>query len=370
VKDGLLLMTSRSLHFSGPFEGILGLGVPNAEAAFEHDEERRLNREFRHKPSGLLEQAKVKRFAMCVNEDSSRGVLRLRQPEAPNTIKHASIGVRHWSLGFHGISIAGSETVRLQFCNPESMKRGQATPCEAYVDSGTELISGPPEHVAALLRSICDSWPRCAENHTAMVQAAEAAKAERPDVDFSNTEIWSKGEVLNTLLADCGEWMGEFGLDHDMPDLHFNIVGGTGTKETLILPAHYYVNEIASGTRKVCQHGFDTHSKSTSRNGPIWLLGSPFFYEFNVHFDLSSEPPSLAFESVKEVPCGVCDKKLGFLSTGTSSTFRHPHKLSGPARRPSMSDGEAVARALGNCMHVGCIYIVLLCALARTESAG
>mmetsp|Transcript_71020 Transcript_71020/g.196115 ORF Transcript_71020/g.196115 Transcript_71020/m.196115 type:complete len:255 (+) Transcript_71020:111-875(+) len=61
MKDGLLLMTRKDLDFGGPFEGLLGLGLPQ-------------------NPRGFLAQAKIKRFAMCVNQDSYRGVLRFDQP--------------------------------------------------------------------------------------------------------------------------------------------------------------------------------------------------------------------------------------------------------------------------------------------------
>jgi len=342
VKDGLLLMTSKVMDFGGPFEGILGLGIPNAEAFFEA--------EGAHLPSGLLEQAKVKRFAMCVNQDSDRGVLRLSQAEAPNTTKHASIGVRHWSVGFHGISVAGSEMVHLQFCNPEEMRTGQVTPCAAIPDSGTTLMSGPSAHVSALLESICDGWPRCARKHTAMVQAA---RAEHLGANSFNMGIWSKEEVLNALLSDCEAWMDEFGLDPDMPDLHFHVVGGNGTRETLVLPARHYVIEkdvayegIASGHQKMCMLGLDRYSIHTARNGPGWVLGTAFFYAFNVHFDLSSKPPSVAFQSMKQAPCGECDAKLGLMSTrahsGAGAALRRPRKLSGPARKPSFELGPVL----------------------------
>mmetsp|Transcript_71020 Transcript_71020/g.196114 ORF Transcript_71020/g.196114 Transcript_71020/m.196114 type:complete len:270 (+) Transcript_71020:839-1648(+) len=268
--------------------------------------------------------------------------------------------------------------VRLQFCSPEFMRKGQVTPCAAIVDSGNTLISGPPEHVATLLGSICDSWPRCAKNHTAMVQAAEAVKAAATENHSSNPAIWSKEKTLSAILFDCEDWLNEsVGTNDEMPDLHFHIIGGNGTKETLILPPYYYLSELdveqepggrdvdfsvpsdttgfgfsTGGHRKVCQHAFFPLEYATNRHGQAWILGTNFFYEFNVHYDLSSKPPSIAFQSVKQTPCGSCDKRLALASTGrrvvsgAASTaagwLRRPRRLTGPARMPSFELGPVL----------------------------
>merc|ERR1719181_22110 len=108
---------------------------------------------------------------MCFNDGAS-GVLNLGIPEMTDSL--GSVGKFHWGLDFRGVSIGDSEAP-LSFCSMDNMTDGQETPCGAIPDSGTTVIMAPKEHVSTLLDSICDQWPRCAKNYTAMVEAGKAA---------------------------------------------------------------------------------------------------------------------------------------------------------------------------------------------------
>jgi len=331
-------------------------------------------------PPGLLEQAGVGRFAICFNEGSN-GVLRLGPPKTPNTDWHASVGVEHWGLDFRGISVAGAKMVHMDFCDPKDMRKHQQTPCAAIPDSGTTMITGPREQLSALLGSICDNWSRCSQNHTAMVKAAKAAEAAAvEELGFNPFDLkpWTKVKIMEALLEDCEDWLNESTGLNEMPDLHFHVVGGAGKKQTLAMPGQAYVIETTyelkgnlskkikgngssalenitdawlkytGGRTKVCAPAFDVLDYDTKRNGPVWILGMPFFYEYNVGYDLSSKPPAISFQSVKQAPCGSCDKKLGLVSSNVDSVVHNanaaqlhrPRWLSGPARGPSFDLGR------------------------------
>jgi len=426
MTDGIMLMTGKALNFDGPFEGILGLGIPQIEQPGNQEGPQRgviegipgngdvedimkwlrrifgdaqipnaahtgraapvavVGRQQALSPPGFLEQTDVGRFAICFNEGRS-GVLRLGPREIPSMTWHASIGVAHWGLDFRGISIAGDKMVHLDFCRPEDMREDQQTPCGAIPDSGTTMITGPQEQLSVLLGSVCDNWPRCSQNHSAMVKAAEAARAaaaEQFGFNPFDVEPWTKVKVLEALLENCEDWLDEAGGLDELPALHFHVAGGSGTEETLAMPGRAYVLETAyerkddiakrikapdnissvvenitaawlnytGGRHKVCMPAFSIMEYNTMRNGPVWILGTPFFYEFNVGYDLLSKPPAIALQSVRQAPCGSCDAALGLVSSDAdlsardaaadAARLRRPRQLSGPVRRPSFELGR------------------------------
>merc|ERR1719498_2394631 len=116
------MINRKKLKLVGPFEGILGLGLPNSSLgrpppkpkhnvskknASNHSEfysaltavDESAGYTGQH---GFLSQAKVKRFSMCFNDGGS-GVLRLDQPKMNSTL--GAIGKAHWAVDFHGISV-------------------------------------------------------------------------------------------------------------------------------------------------------------------------------------------------------------------------------------------------------------------------
>jgi hypothetical protein len=308
-------------------------------------------------PKSLLEQAGISRFSMCFNDGAS-GVLRLGTPEVPNSL--GSVGEYHWGLDFRGVSI-GDKAVPLSFCSSSNMTDGQETPCGAIPDSGTTVIMAPKEHLAVLLDSICDQWPRCAENFTAMTKAADAAKlSAKQEYSWDPFEIApaEKFQVLQLLLLDCGLWLNENGLD-ELPTLKFHVMGAGGKQQVLDLPGWAYILEsshedvdrnshlqgldtsfafLQNRTKrktKVCSPAFGAMDYTTKKNGPVWILGTPFFYEFQVGYDLNATPPAISFTSVETEPCVSCGREAALLSTQVSSQ-RRPRWISGPVRVPEL----------------------------------
>jgi len=311
-------------------------------------------------PKGFLEQAKVDRFSVCFNDGSS-GVLSLggEMPKA----SHGGIGKQHWGVDFRGISV-GNETLPSQalFCTPETtnMTEEQKTPCGAIPDSGTTTIMGPADQVLKLMEGICDGWDRCRKNYTAMVEATTAAENDMRKIygfnPFNLKNAIKKTDILQAVLADCETWMDDKVGLKELPPLHFHVQGSNGTKQTLTIPGHLYIMEtprsllqqqanhvsrapqqptylqldktsinasaldsipvgaLNSGigsqenmTGKVCAPAFGEMQYQTRANGPVWIIGTPLFYQYVVGYDVSTDPPSIAFSDQGETPCGACD---------------------------------------------------------------
>merc|ERR1712110_1306355 len=107
-------------------------------------------------------------------------------------------------------------------------------------------------------------------------------------------------------------------------------MGKTGKKQTLELSGWHYVlkqkvelvervykdlgplGKLPVGVNKtgkfeeVCMLAMSPMEYHTQKNGPVWILGTPFFYAFNVAYDLEAEKPAIQFTSVKESPCNPC----------------------------------------------------------------
>jgi len=310
-------------------------------------------------PNGLLEQAGISRFSMCFNDGAS-GVLNLDIP--PMKESFGSVGKFHWGLDFRGISI-GKETVPLTFCSSENMTTEQETPCGAIPDSGTTVIMAPKEHLAILLDEICDSWPRCHQNYTAMVKAAAAAKAgATAEFSWDPFEITpaAKSSILQLLLLDCGSWLNESAGLSEMPNLKFHMVGAGGNEKVLELPGWAYVLEstrevaednkqlqgmdgevvllqnktVPLSSHKVCSPAFGAMDYNTQKNGPVWILGTPFFYQYHVGYDLHSSPPAISFTSTETTPCVNCGQQASLLTS--TSKRRAPRWIPGPLRIPDM----------------------------------
>jgi len=287
----------------------------------------------RPQPKGFLEQANISRFSMCFNTGGN-GVLRLGTREMENSL--GGIGKAHWGLDFRGFSIGKNNTVAdALFCSPENMSENQATPCGAVPDSGTTMMVGPPDHVEALLETICDEWDRCSKNYTALLAAEERAAEAITNiygVNPFNMGGMTKADVVQFLLLDCESWIDHGAGLSELPDLHLHIVGANDTPQTLTLTSHAYVMEtpaskmealqlhsflsgksnalnasrVGNKTGKVCSPAFNSADFTTENNGPIWIIGTPLFYEFVVGYDSSTDPPSMAFSPQKDTPCGSC----------------------------------------------------------------
>ncbi|CAK0858773.1 unnamed protein product [Prorocentrum cordatum] len=410
LKDGLLLMTDRALNINGPFEGILGLGLPqpptNWTAVQEQESKQesavaggqsmediikqivsqmgasgpeggqaappeqnmrkalkaaleKPKRQHRDSPTGFLEQAGIGRFSMCFN-DGGDGVLRIGEPP----LKHGlgGMGTQHWGVDFRGISVGSKSVGDVLFCHGTNMTKGQRSPCGAIPDSGTTMLMGPKEHIGALLEGICDGWDRCRQNFTKLEQAeqiaSEAMSKHYGMNPFNMQGGMSKSDVLQLLLMDCESW-GHGGFD-ELPDLHFHIRGSDGKAQALKIPGHMYVMEVsgdqaesalkllegvrkipadtrlAKSKKKVCTPMFGEMDYQTSSNGPVWILGTPIFYEYVVGYDMKTSPPAMSFASQSEQPCGSCKPTVNLAMSRETHKVRSPRQVSGPPRVPQI----------------------------------
>jgi len=300
MSDGLLEMLDMKMDFSMPLEGILGLGLPATSPWPTDTGEGYVEKSF-------LTEANVNHFSLCLqNSGPGGGALRLGGPQGAAK-KFGNIGTEHWALGLNGISVGDGVGSRMSFCSPFDMQPGQATPCGAIPDSGTTMISAPKASLAELMSGICDAWPRCAG------AAGQAAHFRR-----------SKPAVLMKLLMRCKEWISEGEGLNEMPTLHFHLTGADGGEEPIALSPNAYVIELQqdlyqnhiqslpgssvmqsdyhSVGAEMCALAFGTLDMESKANGPLWILGTSFFYEYVVHYNLS--PQTISFERGS---CGECN---------------------------------------------------------------
>jgi hypothetical protein len=172
----------------------------------------------------------------------------------------------------------------------------------------------------------------------------------------------SKGDVLSMLLSDCSTWLEEGNMS-ELPPVHFFVSGGdTSASQTITIPGRSWLiqtmregyqheyrfvegygavptgNIIGTGRQeKVCAPAFDPLEYPTNKNGPVWILGTPLFYEYTVGYDLDNNKISL--RSQQEDPCGTCDYQIGLLSSRAGSLgggTRMPRQQLGKPRSPSI----------------------------------
>jgi len=318
---------------------------------------------------GFMEEAGTDRFSLCFN-DGTNGVLRLGTPKVKNA--HASIGQVHWGLDFRGISV-GDLHAEVQFCKPDNMTKGQQTPCGAIPDSGTTALMAPKDQLIMLYESICDRWDRCKKNYTAMVQAADDAKEvvmNTYHTDPFHIAPASKAMVFQQLVLECRLWLTkDEGLD-ELPEIHFHIGGANGTKQSLSLAGWSYIIETQekefkyiyknvpglgkipvgknfTGTEsKVCSPAFSPMEYNTKENGPVWILGTPIFYEYQVGYDMGATPPEISFSNSTCGSCGGAKKtsrkaKASLMSEQVSThsggrRVRRLRRVDGPLRKPNI----------------------------------
>jgi hypothetical protein len=338
MEGGLLLITNQALRIAGTFEGILGLGVPGTADAASR-EASQMGQEAPDLGHGFLQTSGVSTFSMCYNDAGAPGVIRFGTQQQSDTL--GNIGTSHWGLGMQGISIGDGSGKPLSICSYDGMRPGQTTPCGAIPDSGTTVITGPEEALMEILTSACNQWPRC-----------KKLSAFAPEPRFA---------VFQSLLMECEEWLHEGeGLD-ELPPLHFDLVGAGGSSKKVTIPATSYILQQAQNKTKVvleyidtfptkvqkstdeqqraCFPAFDVMDYPTERNGPVWILGMPLFYEYQVGYDKNPEPPALSFSSQ---PCGACSAdgaEVAQLSRANprrdSAKYRrhHPRQMWGPIRK-------------------------------------
>mmetsp|Transcript_62994 Transcript_62994/g.150041 ORF Transcript_62994/g.150041 Transcript_62994/m.150041 type:complete len:570 (+) Transcript_62994:150-1859(+) len=386
MKQGVLLMTDQALDIATPFEGILGLGPPRkysvgdltvgdntteyaaaaarqpgspmpAALGTQEAAAAELVLGPGHNAKSFLREAGVSHFSLCYNSLGD-GALRLGTPPQANGMR--SVGKLHWGLDFRGIKI-GDATEPMAFCQPENMTEGQETACGGIPDSGTTVLAAPTEHLMMLVDGMCDGWERCSSQYRALQEAA--TQAHDAVEDKVGSDPWgiaplSKTQVFLQLLDDCASWLPDSpgGLS-ELPTLHFQVGDLSGNHQTLDLPPQAYVLEMkqedeqvvfqfsrglkrqllrrstsntrqqqqmptATANRTVCAPAFEPMQYVTQKNGPVWILGMPFFYQYQVHYNLDPSNPTIAFS---DSPCGACQ---GSTAAGASaSEGNDPHGL-------------------------------------------
>jgi hypothetical protein len=327
-------------------------------------------------PLGFLEQSGDARFSMCFNRGRN-GVLRIGA--TPATQVHGSCGTAHWGVAMEGISLGANSTddvSSLVACKPEQLRKGQDSPCGAIPDSGTTLFMGPKAHVKSIMEGICDKWDRCRQNYTKFKEAeAMAAGAMVKNYGVNPYEDMTLGrhQVFQMLLADCGRWMTNEESLNELPPVHFHIVGTSGTKQVLKIPAKTYVMEMeaqsastlgfssdiidtdgsgnesipvnpslgkaahgkAGRAETVCRPAFGPMEYPTAKNGPVWILGTGLFYEYVVGYNMETTPPSMSFTSQSEQPCGSCASNAR-LAADEESTLWRPLMVTSKPRMPTL----------------------------------
>jgi len=317
-----------------PMATPLELPIPTAGDESDEGEEPPAKQFYTTK--SFLQAAEISRFSMCFNDKGKQGALKLGIPKAKDAL--TSIGTVHWGLDFQGITI-GKKKVPLKVCSPESKKEGQITACGAIPDSGTTLFMGPEEHIQKLFAGLCDQWERCRST-------------------VSNGLQDKKAEMFSLLLSECGNWMTEEGGLDELPTLRFKLAGGNGKKKTISLDGAGYVIETMeeqmkivqknifgmpikvpekTGKKtKVCAPAFGPMEINTKDNGPVWIFGSPIFYEYSVGYDLDRSKPAVSFS---QEPCGCSASKQAALVSKANHTekrmARQPRVLHGPPRMPT-----------------------------------
>eukprot|EP00429_Kryptoperidinium_foliaceum_P075680 CAMPEP_0176230316 /NCGR_PEP_ID=MMETSP0121_2-20121125/24237_1 /TAXON_ID=160619 /ORGANISM="Kryptoperidinium foliaceum, Strain CCMP 1326" /LENGTH=540 /DNA_ID=CAMNT_0017569657 /DNA_START=60 /DNA_END=1682 /DNA_ORIENTATION=+ len=379
MPGGVLMMVDQALQLSGSFEGILGLGQPQRRvppAPLTGERSLASQDPFAAQPTSddsalagadalrhnanhtevfesksFLLAAGVPRFSICFNDRSSDGVLRLGGSMPASAL--GSVGASHWGLDFRGVSVGSGELMhRASFCGGVGLAPGQQSACAAIPDSGTMVLMAPTEHLKELFAMICGAWPMCAD------------QAEK-DPSMPNFQ------KLQVILQDCETWIDQTGLE-SLPTLTFHVAGALGAQQELKLPpeawvldvleeeVHYIrkhvmgvvptrVPQVTGKKRKVCAPAFGEQEYNSSRNGPVWILGTPVFYKYRVGYHLDTAPPSISFS---QEPCGACPEdataatpeppRPSFLArTGdVSPPLRLPRRASSPLRLPTF-DGKA-----------------------------
>mmetsp|Transcript_81854 Transcript_81854/g.144835 ORF Transcript_81854/g.144835 Transcript_81854/m.144835 type:complete len:537 (-) Transcript_81854:2-1612(-) len=327
MEKSIYLMKERMLTtIPANFEGLFGLGRPRSPSAV--DDPTMLRNLF-------MKMAGVDRYSLCFNAAGETGSFWMNVPELVNPM--GSIGDIHWAFDLQGVSVGSTEgdmqlwstgAGKALFCSPETKEADQHTACNAVPDSGTTMLAGPVSQIHKLFAAVCRAWPRCVEYHS-----------QHPELTGSR--------AFQGLLSRCRGWMTEAdGLD-EIPPISFHLAGIDGKKQIVSLPAWSWVGETPEPVFNFIQHAlfgnaservfpdpffsgeycsvmFQAHDQILQTNGPEWILGSPFFYEKVVSFDISVKPPLIA---VSDSPCSACDSGAMFkdgvpMAAGAGRTTR------------------------------------------------
>jgi hypothetical protein len=277
----------------------------------------------------FMVRAGVQRFSLCFNDGGSPGAMKLGIGSLSGAL--SNIGQFHWGLGLKGVKAGTNDA--LVICGD--------TPCAAIPDSGTTFMMGPAAQIRSIFDGLCDEWPRCRQ-------------------EMENKTGIAKSSVFTGLLRDCSSWLSDASQEsiNEVPAVKLILSDGAGHSQEVELTAWAYITEtthseyethfkhlldfiptalsVDVGTddtasdARVCVPSFGVNDYTSANNGPIWILGTPLFFEYTVNYDMGSGD-SRGKMSFSKQPCQTCSgSSAGFLS---GRTLR---KTSGAPRTPSI----------------------------------
>jgi len=154
----------------------------------------------------------------------------------------------------------------------------------------------------------------------------------------------SPADTFQLLLENCEQWLVKgTSLKDEMPSLFFHLAGAkdNATQVFEMHPETYVLQSTAEVVHKeikklmgilpvqilekkkqfVCMPAFGKMNYPTQLNGDVWILGTPLFFQFNVHYDRAAKPPTMALVTED---CGQCEdgqlvNKASLLNTEKAS---------------------------------------------------
>jgi hypothetical protein len=92
---------------------------------------------------------------------------------------------------------------------------------------------------------------------------------------------------------------------------------------------------------KLCRPAFGEMSYNTEKNGDVWILGTPFFYQYQVGFGLNDQTVSFTSVETAGNECGSCDAGTAAPTPAppaaslVSDAYR-PRRVDAPWRKPTL----------------------------------
>lgn len=148
----------------------------------------------------------------------------------------------------------------------------------------------PPDHLASLLGLLCDQWHLCnpeagatlvAKAH-AFLDAAKSCPTEMSQLPSLTFHVKGSPGQEDNLVLTPSDYMLETPVTR-MEEVQKWLMG--------VIPVHVQVPTAETETQ--CIPAFRTIQYNTTQNGPVWILGAPFFYKYSVAYDRSN--PAIAF---------------------------------------------------------------------------
>lgn len=154
---------------------------------------------------------------------------------------------------------------------------------------------------------------------------------------------------FRALVSGCSDWITEVGgkgLD-EVPSIFLRLGGSDGAKQVLELTAWAYIAKTVYFTGDlVCEPLFGEWDYRTVLHGPVWIFGTPLFYEYQVVF-AATRPAAIGFTSSS---CGTCvlgvpspsedDEMSLALDRGITHKRRIPRLMRGKPRMPSIDPSQ------------------------------